>query len=751
MSPRLSPQHCHVKVVFENATSHRASANSAAAPTPSLTPTDLDLGRLSNPAPLVQLAWPRPFVSGKVTLSPFNNGLTLTCLVAALATLSDLSHRSPVVVAATALPHSSPWLPSFATRKFTFATGITPPRENLTPTQAGPTTDDDGATSTRRRCPQGRQQQDDIDNADDININNDDTRPATMDGLAIACAAIMKEMDIWYSLRSHFPLLDLSLPARLPEYLPTSPRSSPTSPHHSHQHLHAIFHKATSSLLPPCHVSLWLPPPSFATREFSFTTPLCESSIPTSCRSDAQDHHDTIPVVTWRAGGSGSPPPMTRQFQHDDDDGRKDDASKMMVTISTTPTTPTPTTSAGGSGSPPPTRRRRPPQGQRQQDGGDNIDNADDTNTDDNESMTRGPRLRWTSMIEGHFTGWKGGGICVDMPEMDKIIASHEEDSDLVCQPGVGKRSAVLSRTLDPGPTATIGGMLSSGCCGTNASPFCQWDARGLNSRRTVVLPSGEVIKTRRPSRKSSAGFDTTKLFVGAEGTLGILTEVTIRLALIVPITVATARFPDVRKASEAVIEIQNTGIGIQYIKLVDAFIRVAMATENSAREYDIADHLFFKLRRAMPGALAGAVDVSEEAAATWTDRKNAHYSAWSTDVCVPISNLPRLVYETQDIERSRIMCFVLGHAGDGNFHTLAFKTDEELKTARGLVHRMVKRALALGGTCTGEHGVGIGKKVEELGTGTVALMKTIKRAIDPLGIMDPEKLYQDDDTTPDS
>ncbi|KAH9007456.1 hypothetical protein EDB83DRAFT_2597184 [Lactarius deliciosus] len=117
-----------------------------------------------------------------------------------------------------------------------------------------------------------------------------------------------------------------------------------------------------------------------------------------SCRRDAQDHHDTIPVVTWRAGGSGSPPPMTRQFQHDDDDGRKDDASKMTVTISTTPMTPTPTTSAGGSGSPPPTRRRRrPPQGQRQQDGGDNIDNADDTNTDDNlnESMTRGPRLRW--------------------------------------------------------------------------------------------------------------------------------------------------------------------------------------------------------------------------------------------------------------------------------------------------------------------------------------------------------------------
>ncbi|KAH9172017.1 FAD-binding domain-containing protein [Lactarius sanguifluus] len=319
-------------------------------------------------------------------------------------------------------------------------------------------------------------------------------------------------------------------------------------------------------------------------------------------------------------------------------------------------------------------------------------------------------------IVNGHFTGWEGGGICVDMSEMDKIIAIHEEDSDLVCQPGVGwmeinqtlkEKGIPLFFPLDPGPTATVGGMLSTGCSGTNAVRY--GTAKGesfLNA--TVVLPPGEVIKTRRRSRKSSAGFDTTKLFVGAEGTLGIVTEVTIRLAPIVATTVATARFPDVRKASEA---------------------------------YDIADHLFFKLQGATPGALAEAVDVvkrivkkhggdkfwpaqsEEEAAAMWTDRKNAHYSglayagegakAWSTDVCVPISKLPQLVYETQkDIERSGIMYFVLGRAGD-----------EELKTLRGLVHRG-----------TGEHGVGIGKKeflVEELGAGTVALMKTIKQAID--------------------
>ncbi|KAH9053984.1 hypothetical protein EDB83DRAFT_2316402 [Lactarius deliciosus] len=376
--------------------------------------------------------------------------------------------------------------------------------------------------------------------------------------------------------------------------------------------------------------------------------------------------------------------------------------------------------------------------------------------------------------LEGHFTGWKGGGICVDMSEMDKIIAIHEEDSDLVCQPGVGwmeinqtlkEKGIPLFFPLDPGPTATIGGMLSTGCSGTNAVRY--GTAKGewfLNA--TVVLPSGEVIKTRRRSRKSSAGFDTTKLFVGAEGTLGIVTEVTIRLAPIVPTTVATARFPDVRKASEAVIEILNTGIGIQCIELVDAaFMRVTMATGNPAREYDIADHLFFKLQGATHGALAEAVDVvkrivkkhggdkfwpaqsEEEAAAMWTDRKNAHYSglayagegakAWSTDVCVPISKLPQLVYETQkDIELSGIIQM------------------KNSRLYRDSCTAWSSAALSLDGTCTGEHGVGIGKKeflVEELGAGTVALMKTIKRAIDPLGIMNPGKLYPDDDATPDS
>jgi D-lactate dehydrogenase (cytochrome) len=224
--------------------------------------------------------------------------------------------------------------------------------------------------------------------------------------------------------------------------------------------------------------------------------------------------------------------------------------------------------------------------------------------------------------------------------------------------------------------------------CGEHAVILCH--GMLIFPRQTVVLPSGEVIKTRRRSRKSSAGFDTTKLFIGAEGTLGIVTEMTIRLAPVVPTTVATVRFPNMRKASEAVIEILNTGIGIralfpssqlfsqtpnvyiECIELVDAaFMRATMTAGNPARQYDIADHLFFKLQGATPGALSESLEVvkktvkkhggdnfwpartQEEAEAIWTDRKNGLYStlayggegarAWSTDVwCVQLIITPR-------------------------------------------------------------------------------------------------------------
>ncbi|KAG6840832.1 hypothetical protein C0991_004055 [Blastosporella zonata] len=351
---------------------------------------------------------------------------------------------------------------------------------------------------------------------------------------------------------------------------------------------------------------------------------------------------------------------------------------------------------------------------------------------------------------------------------MDRILEIHEADSDLVCQPGakwmdindmLKEKGIPLFFPLDPAPGATIGGMLSTGCSG--------------------MLPSGEVIKTRRRSRKSSAGFDTTKLFIGAEGTLGIVTEVTIRLAPVLPTTVAVVQFPDVRKATEAVIEVMNQGVGIQCVELVDdLFMAATNKYGMSKRKWPVKDSLFFKFQGPSPASLQETAKIvkkivekhggtgfeqartKQEAEDLWADRKNAHYSGmslledargWPTDVCVPVSKLPELVYETKkDLAEVGIVSTIVGHVGDGNFHALLlFRNDEEEEIVKAAVHRMVHRAIALDGTCTGEHGVGVGKKVylvEELGQGTVELMKTVKRAIDPLGLFNPGKLYPDDE-----
>jgi len=388
--------------------------------------------------------------------------------------------------------------------------------------------------------------------------------------------------------------------------------------------------------------------------------------------------------------------------------------------------------------------------------------------------------------LEGHYRAPSVGAICVDVSGMDKVLEIHEADSDLVCQPGarwmdindmLKQKGIPLFFPIDPAPGATIGGMASTGCSGTNAVRY--GTAKGewfLNL--TVVLPSGEVIKTRRRSRKSSAGFDTTKLFIGAEGTLGIITEVTIRLAPLLPTNVAVVQFPDVKKATEAVIEIMNQGVGIQCVELCDnLFMKATNTYGMSSRKWPELDSLFFKFQGPTPASLKETAEIvkriskkygasgfefakdENEAAMLWSDRKNALYSAlalapgakgWSTDVCVPVSALPQLVYETKkDIEDSGLITTIVGHVGDGNFHSLLlFHTDEELAIARELVHKMVERAIRMDGTCTGEHGVGIGKReylYEELGKGTVDLMKTVKRAIDPLNLFNPGKLYPDE------
>lgn len=389
--------------------------------------------------------------------------------------------------------------------------------------------------------------------------------------------------------------------------------------------------------------------------------------------------------------------------------------------------------------------------------------------------------------LEGHFAGFDSRSICLDMSGMDQILNINVGDGDLTCQSGarwedinqtLKDKNIPLFFPLDPGPGATIGGMVGTGCSGTNAVRYgtarSEWF---LNL--TVVLPNGKVIKTRRRARKSAAGFDTTKLFIGAEGTLGIVTEATLRLAPVVPTKVAMAQFADVGQAVNAVQEILLSpyGSNIQCIELLDDNL---MSAINAAglidRPLPVKDSLFFKIQGA-PEAIQRAADTvkkivrkhgssqfafaatDQEATDLWQNRKYALTSTlaahpgsrcWTTDVCVPVSNLPELVHETKkDMDGSGIKYTIVGHVGDGNFHALMlFKNDEELQTVSAAVHRLVHRALSLDGTCTGEHGVGIGKKeylVEELGEGTVQLMKAVKHAVDPLNIMNPGKLYPDD------
>ncbi|TFK55021.1 hypothetical protein OE88DRAFT_1653638 [Heliocybe sulcata] len=388
--------------------------------------------------------------------------------------------------------------------------------------------------------------------------------------------------------------------------------------------------------------------------------------------------------------------------------------------------------------------------------------------------------------LEGHFSGYASRDICIDMSGMDKILDIHEDDGDLVCQAGakwedinetLKEKGIPLFFPLDPGPGATIGGMIGTGCSGTNAVRY--GTAKGewfLNV--TVVLPSGEVIKTRRRARKSSAGFDTTKLFIGAEGTLGIVTEATLRLAPVIPTRVAMAQFPNVDKAVSAVQEVLNSPYGphLQCVELLDDQMMKAMNVGGMAdKQYPEKDTLLFKIQGAPQAIKETAAVVQEivtkhgstqfEFAATdeeadnlWQNRKYALTSTlswipgargWTTDVCVPPSCLPRLVYETKrDLTDAGITSTIVGHVGDGNFHALLlFRNDEEFKKVSDAVHRMVHRAVDLDGSCTGEHGVGIGKKeylYDELGEGTVALMKTLKKAVDPLNIMNPGKLYPD-------
>ena len=380
--------------------------------------------------------------------------------------------------------------------------------------------------------------------------------------------------------------------------------------------------------------------------------------------------------------------------------------------------------------------------------------------------------------LEGHVNAPQGG-VSIDLMAMNRVLAVHPEDLDCVVEPGVTRkqlneylRDQGLFFPLDPGADASIGGMAATRCSGTNAVRY--GTMKDLVLAMKVVLASGELMTTSRRAKKSSAGYDLTRLMIGSEGTLGVITEVTLRLhGIPEAISGGICPFPSVEAACNATIMTIQTGIPIARIEIMDE-VQVRATNLYSKLTLPEVPLLFVEFH----GSAAGVKEQSEqfgEIAAEfgggpfeWTARTEERTRLWQarhdafwagcalspgrkvigTDVCVPISRLAECVTETQrDIAASRLIAPILGHVGDGNFHlTLLVDPEDADETARGkdLAGRLVERALAMEGTCTGEHGVGQGKmKYLEAEHGRAALeaMRAIKHALDPHGIMNPGKI----------
>jgi D-lactate dehydrogenase (cytochrome) len=380
--------------------------------------------------------------------------------------------------------------------------------------------------------------------------------------------------------------------------------------------------------------------------------------------------------------------------------------------------------------------------------------------------------------VEGNFAAVRGG-VCIDMSEMNNILAVRQSDLDCTVQAGVRRnelneylRDQGLFFPIDPGADATIGGMASTRASGTNAVRYGTMQDNVLALK--VVTADGREIVTSRRARKSAAGYDLTRLFIGSEGTLGVITEVTLRLRGI-PEAIASAvcGFETLDGAVNAVVQTIQMGVPVARVEILDD-VQMRAVNRWSKLNYPEVTTLFFefhgsdryvKEQAETVGEIAaenggGAfkwTTNSEERSALWKARHEAFYAAvglrpgavgWPTDVCVPISRLAECIHETKaDLETTDIPAPILGHVGDGNFHVI-FVTDpekpEEIAMAKHLNNRLVERALAMGGTCTGEHGIGMGK-IEalrsELGE-AVDLMRSIKQALDPQNIMNPGKIF---------
>jgi D-lactate dehydrogenase (cytochrome) len=380
--------------------------------------------------------------------------------------------------------------------------------------------------------------------------------------------------------------------------------------------------------------------------------------------------------------------------------------------------------------------------------------------------------------LEGHVAALHGG-VSIDMTRMNRIVRVSTEDLDVTVQAGVTHRQLNahlrkhgLAFFVDPGADCTIGGMTATRASGTAAVRYgTMRDAvLGLG----VVLADGRVIQTGTRARKSASGYDLTRLFVGSEGTLGVITEITLRLhGLHEAVSAAVCPFATVEGAVATVVTTIQFGIPVARIELLDE-VQMDAVNRYSKLDYVVAPTLFFEFHAVSERAVVEQAEMvkeiaaehgggefrwavrEEERARLWRARHDAYYAslalrpgskAWTSDVCVPISALAECIIETKaDYKGASMPVTLVGHVGDGNFHLIYIldpENEQELAEAHRLNERMVRRALALGGTCTGEHGVGLGK-LEYLAAehgASLEVMRTLKQALDPRNLMNPGKL----------
>ena len=382
------------------------------------------------------------------------------------------------------------------------------------------------------------------------------------------------------------------------------------------------------------------------------------------------------------------------------------------------------------------------------------------------------------SSLEGHVNA-PYGGICIDMNGMDKIFQVNSEDMDVVIQPGVTRealnehlRDTGLFFPIDPGANASLGGMAATRASGTNAVRYGTMKDNILALE--AVLPDGRIIRTGGRARKSSAGYDLTRLLIGSEGTLGVITELTLKLQGI-PEMIAggICSFPSIKAACQAVIQTIQYGIPVARIELLDE-LQIKACNAYSGLSLPLTPLLLLEFH-GTEQSVAEQADLfkmiasdhtdqdfiwttdPEERKKLWKARHDAYYATMammpgavgqSTDVCVPISRLAECVEETRlDIEQTGLVSTIIGHVGDGNFHCLPMCMPDDQETQdkiTAFTKRLSQRALDFGGTCTGEHGIGQGKQSylrAELGE-AVEVMESIKQTLDPKGIMNPGKIF---------